>query len=91
MTLTKAPRIREPVTQGWITTAKAEELTGYARAYLRRLAGDQRVPARKVGRDWLLHRESLLAYQRHMQRLGHQRHNPWRDELSDQERGRDHG
>jgi excisionase family DNA binding protein len=86
--MTTSTRAREPITQGWITTQAAEELTGYSRAYLRRLAGQQRVPAQKVGRDWLLHRDSLLAHKVRMQALGDQRHNPWRDELTAEERGR---
>ena len=76
------------MTDTWITTQAAQELTGYSRAYLRRLAGQQRVPAQKVGRDWLLHRDSLLAHKVRMQALGDQRHNPWREELTAEERGR---
>jgi excisionase family DNA binding protein len=76
------------MTDTWITTQAAQELTGYSRAYLRRLAGQQRVPAQKVGRDWLLHRDSLLAHKVRMQALGDQRHNPWRAELTAEERGR---
>ena len=88
MTLTKRATARRSWTARWITTTQAEELTGYSRAYLRRLAGQQRVPAQKVGRDWLLHRDSLLAHKVRMQALGDQRHNPWRDELTAEERGR---
>jgi|LAHU01.1.fsa_nt_gb hypothetical protein len=71
----------DPVAEGWITTETAETLTGYAAAYLRRLAVQGRIEAQKVGRDWLIWRESLLNYQTHMQSLGSQRHNPWRAEL----------
>lgn len=78
----------EPVSERWITTGQAEGLTGYARAYLRRLASAGRVEARKVGRDWLLHREDLLAYRERMEALGGQRHNPWRGELAAAGRGR---
>ena len=47
--------------------------------------------ARKIGRDWLVNRESLLAHKREMDALGDQRHNPWREALAEQERGRRKG
>jgi hypothetical protein len=50
---------------------------------MRQLAQRGRVEARKVGRDWLVNRESLLAYKRAMDRLGNQKHNPWREDLAD--------
>jgi excisionase family DNA binding protein len=68
--------------EGWLTTGEAETLTGYAQAYLRRLAERKRIVARKVGRDWLLNQESLRAYRDEMAALGGQRHNPWRKELA---------
>lgn len=60
----------------WVTTHVAEALTGYSRAHLRRLAGQHRVRARKLGRDWLIHPQSLLAHKQRMDQLGPQRHNP---------------
>ena len=78
----------EPITEGWINTEQAKVLTGYASAYLRRLANQGRVEARKVGRDWLINQESLLTYKREMDSLGGQRHNPWREGLARQGRGR---
>jgi hypothetical protein len=78
----------EPIAEGWINTEQAETLTGYAAAYLRRLANQSRVEARKVGRDWLINQESLLAYKAQMDALGDQRHNPWRDSLAQKGRGR---
>ena len=78
----------EPITEGWITTDQAAALTGYATAYIRRLLNRGRVPARKVGRDWLVHRDGLLAYKAKMDNLGAQRHNPWRQDLAEQGRGR---
>lgn len=77
-----------PVAEGWITTDDAAALTGYARATVRRLVGQGQVEARKVGRDWLVNRESLLAYRGRMDELGNERHNPWRGELVQQGRGR---
>ena len=78
----------EPIADGWITTEQAEACIGYASAYLRRLANQGRVEARKIGRDWLINQESLLAYKREMNALGRQRHNPWRKGLAQQGRGR---
>jgi excisionase family DNA binding protein len=78
----------EPIAEGWITTDAAEALTGYSAAYLRRLASQGRITAQKVGRDWLLHRENLLAYHEQMEALGNQRHNPWRPDLTAQGLGR---
>jgi hypothetical protein len=77
-----------PLADGWITTEEAEALTGYSVAYLRRLASQERVEARKVGRDWVFYRQSLLVYQKRMNALGPEKHNPWRDDLVSQGRGR---
>ena len=65
----------------WITTTEAAELTGYSPAYMRTLARRGRVTALKAGRDWLISRESLLAYRAQIDRLGAQKYNPWRDDL----------
>jgi excisionase family DNA binding protein len=77
----------EPIADGWITTEQAEACIGYASAYLRRLANQGRVEALKIGRDWLINQESLLAYKREMDALGRQRHNPWRKGLVEQGKG----
>jgi excisionase family DNA binding protein len=74
--------------ENWLTTKQAKELTGYTMVYLRRLANRRQVEARKVGRDWLINLESLLAYKAQMDALGPQRHNPWREGLAQQGRGR---
>jgi excisionase family DNA binding protein len=68
----------EPVGKQWITTTQGRTLTGYSQAYVRQIARDDRITAQKLGRDWLINRESLLAYKRRMDRLGPQKHNPWR-------------
>lgn len=75
-------------TDGWLTTAEAEASTGYGPAYLRRLANRGDIEARKVGRDWLIWWESLLAYKDRMDSLGRAKHNPWRDDLAKGGRGR---
>jgi len=78
----------EPIAEGWITTDEAQAITGYSRAYMRYLAKQGHVEARKVGRDWLMNKESLLAYKARMDALGPQKHNPWRDDLAEERRGR---
>jgi len=74
--------------EGWLTTRDAAGLTGYHVKYLRYLVRKGRIEAHKVGRDWLINRESLLAYKHQMDALGPEKHNPWREDLTDQERGR---
>jgi len=68
--------------QEWITTGAAQELTGYSQAYMRQLALRHRVEARKVGRDWLLNRASLIEYKQTMEQLGKQKYSPWRSDLA---------
>jgi excisionase family DNA binding protein len=51
------------VAEGWITTSEAAELTGYTQDYCRQLAGAGRIEAQKLGRWWLVNKESLLQYQ----------------------------
>jgi excisionase family DNA binding protein len=62
----------------WITTAEASELTGYKAKYLRQLINQGRLKARKLGRDWFLNRNDLMAYADEMKRLGPAKHDPWR-------------
>lgn len=68
--------------QEWITTRRGAELSGYNIKYLRWLIHQGRVSAKKLGRDWLVNRESLLAYKARMDALGPEKHNPWRDDLA---------
>jgi hypothetical protein len=72
----------------WISTQQAASLSGYRVEYIRRLCREDCIEAQKVQRDWLINRESLLAYKQRMDRLGPQKHNPWRDPTVDG-RGRD--
>lgn len=72
----------------WITTQEAAELTGYAAAYFRQLIRAGRLVARKRGRDWFIDRAEVLAYAETMRQLGPAKHNPWRDDLGAQGRGR---
>jgi excisionase family DNA binding protein len=68
----------DPIAAGWITTSEAASLTGYDRAYVRRLARQGRVAACKVAQEWLIEEDSLLAYKQQMDELGVQRFNPRR-------------
>jgi len=68
---------------GWITTDVAVTLTGYSVGHIRRLAREGRIGTRRVGRDWLVSREDLLAHKARMDALGTDKHNPWRDDLGD--------
>jgi excisionase family DNA binding protein len=45
-----------------LSTAEAQELTGYARDTLLRLLRSGRVNGEKSGRTWLIYEDSLLAY-----------------------------
>ncbi len=74
----------EPITEGWVNTREAAELTGYTVVYVRQLALRDRIEARKVGRDWLINRASLLEHKARMDRLGPAKHDP---RGQDQERG----
>lgn len=69
--------------EDWLNTTEAAELTGYSQAYMRMLARRGEVEARKVSRDWLLNKQDLLAFKQRMDRLGSDKHNPWRDDLED--------
>lgn len=75
---------------GLITTNDAASLTGYSVAYIRQLARSGRVRSVKAGRDWLVNRDDLMDHKRAMDTLGTEKHNPWRDDLSDG-RGRRNG
>lgn len=72
----------------WITTEKGAGITGYCAGYVRMLAREGRITAQRAGRDWLVNRDSLLEYKRKMDRLGTDKHNPWREDLDDRGRKR---
>ena len=62
----------------WITTAEAAELTGYDLTHVRYLIRKGQVEGKKFGRDWMVNRDSALAYVEKMRRLGPAKHDPWR-------------
>jgi len=45
-----------------LTTPEACELTGYSQRYIWQLCQEGKVAARKVLRDWLIDRDSLLVW-----------------------------
>jgi len=73
---------------GWVTTNEAAEATGYTPAYFRQLARRGVIPAERVGRDWLVSLDAALAYKAKMDALGDRKHNPWREDLAEEGRGR---
>jgi len=81
----------EPIAEGWIGVKEAADLSGYSTAYVRLLARSRRIGARRVNRGWLVNLSDLLSYKAQMDRLGTQKHNPWRDDLTTEERGRQGG
>ena len=46
----------------WLTTQEAAKLTGYNIQHIRRLIRTDKLIARKLGRDWVIDRNSLLDY-----------------------------
>ncbi len=57
----------------WLTTKQAAEITGYNAEYIRKLAQSSRIPAQKLGRDWVIQRADLLAYVRGVEKKGRKR------------------
>lgn len=72
----------------WITTNEAAELTGYSAVTMRQFAREGRLLSMKRGRDWFLSKAAVIAYHQEMQRMGALKHNPWREDLEEQGRGR---
>jgi excisionase family DNA binding protein len=79
---------KRAIEPGWVTTNEAAEATGYTPAYFRQLARRGVIPAERVGRDWFVSLEAALDYKRKMDALGADKHNPWRDDLAKDGRGR---
>lgn len=46
----------------YVTSARAAEITGYAQDYVGELARSKAVSARKVGRHWMIHKQSILDH-----------------------------
>lgn len=57
--------VQEPIIiipNGWTTTSEAAKLVGYSTGRVRQLALAGRIRAVKLGRQWLVHEDSLLEY-----------------------------
>jgi hypothetical protein len=65
----------------WVTAAEAEKLSAYSHQHIAYLVRNNKVEGRKSGNTWLIHLESLLAYEQKMQELGPQKHDPTRGNL----------
>jgi excisionase family DNA binding protein len=55
-------RLREGELDEWITTTEAANLSGFHIEHIRRLIRNGHVDARKWGREWMVDRNSLVAY-----------------------------
>jgi excisionase family DNA binding protein len=64
------------MTEDWITTREAVELSGYHPDHLRELIRDGKITARKFGIVWQVSKQSLLAYLDAASRSGDRRWGP---------------
>lgn len=62
-----------------ITTTEGAGLTGYSGQYIRVLARMKVLPAKKIGRDWVVSKKALLSHKAKMDALGTDKHNPWKE------------
>ena len=72
----------EPIAAGWVSVKEAADQVGYSTAYVRLLARNGRIEARRVNRGWLVDLAGLVAFKAEMDRLGTEKHNPWRPDLA---------
>ena len=61
------------MTETWLTTQQAADLTGYHRDHVRRLILAGKIKAQKWGRDWQVDQVDLLAYVDRTEKLGAKR------------------
>jgi excisionase family DNA binding protein len=54
----------------YISVPQAVQETDYSSGYIRRLAIQGRIDAKKFGRDWMIKLEDLLDFKQRMQALG---------------------
>lgn len=57
----------------WITTADAAELSGYHPERIRELVREKKIKAQKWSRDWQISRASLLRYVEETGKAGNKR------------------
>lgn len=65
-----------PMTDDWITTKQAADLSGYNVQYVRRLIRNGKVDARKFATVWQVNRQSLLTYLAEAEETDDRRHGP---------------
>lgn len=46
----------------YITTDEAAKLSGFTEQYIRKMIREQRIEGKKLRRDWILKRDSLLKF-----------------------------
>jgi len=61
------------MSEDWITTVEAAQLSGYHRDHILRLIAAGKVKARKFAVVWQVDRHSLLAYIKDAEKLGKKR------------------
>lgn len=52
---------------GWVIVEHAAKLTGFTPEFINQLAKDSKINAYDVGPDWLISKDSLLAYKNNLQ------------------------
>jgi len=61
------------MTNEWITTSKASQISGYHPERIRELLRERKIEGQKFGSIWQVNRISLIAYLEKMQGLGDRR------------------
>ncbi len=67
------------MTEDWITTKEAAQITGYHEEYLRTLIRDGKVKGQKFGPIWQVSKRSLLDYLGRAKKSLDKRHGPKND------------
>jgi excisionase family DNA binding protein len=61
------------MTEEWLTTEQAAELSGYHPNHIRRLLRAREIDGRKWGQAWQVNRQSLLGYVERVEETGNKR------------------
>lgn len=64
------------MSERWITTTEAAELSGYSVQYLRRLIRNGKVKARKFGPTWQVSERALVTYVKDSEKSDDKRRGP---------------
>ena len=62
------------MSEDWITTTEAAEISGYHPEYVRRLVRNDQIRARKFGVVWQVDRKSLSNYMENGKKTGDRRY-----------------